>query len=98
MVGAGNTGFARQPRGATIRIGRTSPELTGTWPCTAVSRSTERTVSQTAMSTVPTSGMLMGRSGTWPAVPVRSTVISSPSTVTAAARGRFFFAGSSLSR
>ena len=98
MVGAGNTGFARQPRGATSRIGRTSPELTGMCPCTAVSRSTERTVSQTAMSTVPTSGMLMGRSGTWSAVPVRSTVISSLSTVIVATRGRFRLVGSSLSR
>ena len=98
MVGAGKTGFARQPRGATIRIGRTSPELTGMCPCTAVSRSTERTVSHTAMSTVPTSGMLMGRSGTWSAVPVRSTVISSPSTVMVATRGRLRFVGSSLSR
>ena len=64
MVGAGKIGLARHPRGAMIRIGRTSPALTGMCPCTAVSSSTERTVSHTAMSTVPTSGMLIGRSGT----------------------------------
>ena len=74
MVGAGKVGLARQPLGATMVIGRIRPALTGMWPCTSVSSSTERMVSQIAMSAVPSSGMLIGRSGTCGAVPVRSTV------------------------
>jgi beta-ureidopropionase / N-carbamoyl-L-amino-acid hydrolase len=38
----------------------------------------DRSVSQIAQSTVPSSGILIGRSSTCGAVPVRSTVISSP--------------------
>jgi hypothetical protein len=48
------------------------------------------------MSTVPTNGMLIGRS-TCGAVPVRSTVISDPSTVTATFTFRFLYAGSGWS-
>ena len=84
--------------GATIRIGRVRPALTGMWPWTAVSSSTERTVSHTAMSTVPSNGMLIGRSGTWSAVPVRSTVIESPATVIVATIGSSLDLGSSRSR
>ena len=81
MVGAGNSGLAMVPFGATMVMGRISPEFCGMWPCTALSSRMERTVSQIAQSTVPSSGMLMGRSSHCRDVPVRSTVIASPSTV-----------------
>ena len=77
IVGAGKVGFARQPSGATIVIARKRPEFVGTGSCVQASSRIERSVTQIAMSTVPTSGMLIGRS-TCASVPVRSTVISEP--------------------
>ena len=65
-------------------------------PWTALSSRTERSVSQIAQSTVPSNGMLIGRSFTCGAVPVRSTVISSPSTMSVTTIGRLAPRGSSL--
>ena len=98
MVGAGKVGLARQPLGATMVIGRISPAFTGMWPWISVSSSTERMVSQIAMSAVPSSGMLIGRSGTCGAVPVRSTTRLSSFLVMVTTIGSSFFEGSSLSR
>jgi hypothetical protein len=44
IVAHGNVGFAREPRSATMRIGRTSPEFWGTYSCVAVSSRIERSV------------------------------------------------------
>ena len=96
IVGAGKLGFAMQPSGATIVIARKRPEFVGTGSCVHASSRIERSVTQIAMSTVPTNGMLIGRS-TCGAVPVRSTVISEPSTVTATFTFRFLYAGSGWS-
>ena len=60
IVGAGKVGLARQPSGATIVIGRKRPEFVGTGSCVHASSRIERSVTQIAMSTVPTSGMLIG--------------------------------------
>ncbi len=44
IVGAGKRGFARQPSGAVIVIGRKSPEFAGTLPCRSLSSRIERIV------------------------------------------------------
>ena len=87
MVGAGNTGLAIVPSGTEIVTGRNRPafDATGSWR--VESSRIARSVSRIAMSTVPTSGMLIGRS-TWAAVPSRSTCRSLPLTVTATSIGR----------
>ena len=62
ITGAGKRGFASVPSGAVIPIGRKSPEFVGTGSCVAVSSRMERMVKSTATSTVPSNGMLIGRS------------------------------------
>ena len=98
MVGAGKIGLASVPLGATMVMGRVSPLFCGMWPQTALSRRMDRRVSQMATSTVPSRGMLIGRSGTCGAVPMRSTTSSLPRTVIATHNGRFFRDASLSSR
>ncbi len=87
IVGAGNTGLAIVPSGTEIVTGRNRPAFDATGSCRVESRRIARSVSRIAMSTVPTSGMLIGRS-TCGAVPSRSTCRSLPRTVTATSIGR----------
>ena len=73
ITGAGKIGLARHPSGAWIVIGRVRPLFCGMLPYLSLSSRIDRSVSQTAQSTVPTSGMLIGLCGVCGAVPVRST-------------------------
>ena len=92
ITGAGYRGLARQPSGAVIVIGRNSPELAGTLPWRSESSRIERIVRYAAMSTVPSNGMFSGRSICGD-VPVRSTWISEPVTLTRALMRRSRLAG-----
>src|SRR3982074_1128327 len=98
MVGAGVVGYAMLALGATMVIGRIRPALSGMWPWISVSSRTERMVSQIAMSAVPSSGMLIGRSGTCGAVPVRATTRGWSFLCMVTTIGSSFLLASSLSR
>src|SRR5207247_944887 len=72
-----------------FEMDRDSPLFCGMFPYVSVSSRTDRSTSHTATSTVPTNGILIGRSATCAAVPVRSTTRSLPLTVKVTTIGRF---------
>ena len=88
IVGAGKRGLASVPSGAEIVIGRNSPEFVGTGSWVAESSRMERSVSRIAMSTVPSNGMLIGRSTCGDGARSGRRGGREPSTVTATAIGR----------
>ena len=63
-----------------------------------MSNKIDRIVSHMAQSTVPTSGMLIGLSGSCDAVPVRSTINSSPCTFSVTTSGSLLRDGSGSSK
>jgi len=89
---------AEGPGTVVFKLKRPDPLFCGTTPYTTLSSRIERSVSQMAQSTVPSSGMLIGLSAICGAVPVRSTVRQSPATVIVTTSGKSFRLGSGSSR